>query len=124
MDGHGRPVADDRHLRSHVRPPCGGSLTARSRPEASAVRFSVRLTPRGGVDRVDGVVEGTLRVRVAAAAADDAANRALLRLLAAELELPRAAIRLVAGATSRRKLVVVEGVTPQRLLDRWPGLRV
>jgi uncharacterized protein YggU (UPF0235/DUF167 family) len=52
-----------------------------------AIRFAVRLTPRGGADRVDGVVDGALRVRVAAAAVDDAANRAMMRLIAAELEI-------------------------------------
>ena len=45
------------------------------------------LTPRGGADRIDGRRGRTasLRVRVAAAPVDDAANRALVRLLAAEL---------------------------------------
>jgi len=30
----------------------------------------------------------------------------------------------VTGATSRRKLVAVAGVTPETLIARWPGLRV
>jgi len=37
----------------------------------------VRLVPRAGVDRIDGVVEGALRVRVAAPPVDGAANAAL-----------------------------------------------
>jgi hypothetical protein len=88
------------------------------------VRFSVRLTPRGGADRVDGVVDGTLRVRVAAPAVDGAANHALLKLLAEELGVARAAVRLVAGATARRKLIVVEGVDRATIVARWPDLAV
>ena len=61
------------------------------------VRVGVRCIPRGGADRIDGVVEGCLRIRVAAPAADGAANEALLRLLASELGLPRNAVRLIAG---------------------------
>jgi uncharacterized protein len=90
---------------------------------APAVRFAVRLTPRGGSDRVEGVTEdGALRVRVAAAPVDEAANRALVRLLAAELGVPPSAIRIAAGATGRRKTLLVEGVERAAILARWPGL--
>ena len=84
----------------------------------------MRLTPRGGTDRVDGVLDGVLRARVAAPPVDGAANEALLRLLAEELRVPRRDVRLVAGAGSRTKTVVVDGLGPDRVLERWPGLRV
>jgi uncharacterized protein len=90
-----------------------------------AVRFAVRLTPRGGADRVDGPdAAGTLRVRVAAPPVDGAANASLCRLLAAELGVPKGSVRVVTGDTARRKLVEVEGVTPATLRTRWPGLAV
>ena len=65
-----------------------------------------------------------LRARVAAPPVEGAANQALLRLLADELGVARRAVRLVAGAAGRQKLVVVEGMTPEDVLARWPGLRV
>jgi uncharacterized protein len=86
-------------------------------------RFGVRLTPRGGADRVDGVLDGVLRVRVAAPPVEGAANEALLRLLAAELGIPRRDVRLIAGAAGRAKVVVVDGVGRDRVALRWPGLR-
>ena len=92
-------------------------------PGGPGVRFTVRLTPRGGADRVDGAVDGVLRVRVAAPAVEGAANLALVRLLADELGVPRSDVRLVAGATGRTKLIAVDGLSPERLLARWPGLR-
>jgi hypothetical protein len=30
----------------------------------------------------------------------------------------------VAGASGRQKLIVVEGVAPEAIVARWPGLRV
>lgn len=90
----------------------------------STARFAVRCTPRGGVDRIVGVADGVLHVRVAAPAVDGAANEALLRLLAAELSLPRSGLRLVTGATGRHKRIEVEGVEPSTLVARWPGLGV
>lgn len=87
-------------------------------------RFAVRLTPRGGLERVDGVSDGILRVRVAAPAVEGAANEALVKYLAHELGVARSAVRLVSGATARLKIVGVSGVPADRLIARWPGLRV
>jgi uncharacterized protein (TIGR00251 family) len=90
----------------------------------SNVRFAVRLTPRSAVERVETVVDGVLKVRVAAPAVEGAANNALIRLLAEELGIARRDVRIVAGASSRQKLVVVDGVDPAAVIARWPGLRV
>jgi uncharacterized protein YggU (UPF0235/DUF167 family) len=85
----------------------------------------VRLTPRAALDRVDGVGEdGALRVRVTAPPVDSAANDALCRLLARELGIGRAGVRIMAGATARRKVVAVAGVEAQVVRSRWPGLAV
>jgi len=65
-----------------------------------------------------------LRARVAAPPVEGAANQALLRLLATELDVPRRDVRLIAGASGRTKLVAVEGVEPDVLTERWPGLRI
>ena len=89
-----------------------------------AAVIAVRLTPRGGRDAIEGVDEaGELRVRVAAAPVDGAANRSLLKLLAKALGVPRSAIRLEAGETSRHKRLAVEGLAAADLAARWPGLR-
>lgn len=59
-----------------------------------------------------------------APAVEGAANAALIRLIAAELGVARTDVRIVAGATGRQKLVVVDGVEPERVLAVWPGLKV
>lgn len=51
-----------------------------------------------------------LKVRLAAPPVDGAANDALMLLLARELDVPRRAITIVSGASSRSKLVQVEGI--------------
>jgi uncharacterized protein YggU (UPF0235/DUF167 family) len=82
------------------------------------------LTPRAPVDRVDGVLDGVLRARVAAPPVEGAANQALIRLIAQELGVARSSVRLIAGAAGRQKLLVVEGVSADDVLARWPDLRV
>ena len=90
----------------------------------SDVRFAVRLTPRAALDRIDGVTDGVLRARVGAPAVEGAANNALVRLIAEELGVARSSVRIVAGASSRQKLVVVDGADLDAIVARWPGLRV
>ncbi|HEY4190423.1 MAG TPA: DUF167 domain-containing protein [Candidatus Limnocylindrales bacterium] len=87
-------------------------------------RFAVRITPRSAVERVEEVVDGVLKVRVMAPAVEGGANAAVIRLLAEELGVARRDVRIVAGATSRQKLVVVDGVDPEVIVAHWPGLRV
>jgi uncharacterized protein YggU (UPF0235/DUF167 family) len=86
--------------------------------------IEVRLTPRGGADRVDGIgPNGELLVRVAAAPVDGAANRSLLRFIAEELDVPPSVVVLESGQRSRRKRVLVRGVTAAALVARWPEVK-
>lgn len=50
-----------------------------------------------------------VKVRLAAPPVDGAANDELIRFVAERLGVPRAAVRIAAGATSRRKVVEVDG---------------
>ena len=88
------------------------------------VRFAVRLTPRAAGDRIDGVVNGILRAHVGAPAVEGAANNALIRLIADELGIARRDVRIVAGAGSRQKLLVVDGIDADAVEARWPGLKI
>jgi uncharacterized protein (TIGR00251 family) len=76
--------------------------------------LSVRLTPRGGRDGLDGaesLADGreVLKIRVRAAPSDGEANAALVAFLAKLMGLPRSRVRLVAGASARLKTVRLEG---------------
>ncbi|HJU74627.1 MAG TPA: DUF167 domain-containing protein [Gemmatimonadaceae bacterium] len=76
------------------------------------VRFSVHVQPRAASTEVRGIRNGALYVRLQAPPVDGAANDALVKLLASSLGVSRRAIRVVAGATARHKVVDVDGVTP------------
>ena len=75
------------------------------------VRFRVRLVPRASRDEITGVLDGVLRVRLHAPPVDGAANDALVAFLADRLDVPRRGVRIVTGATSRTKVIEVEGVS-------------
>ncbi len=78
------------------------------------ILLTVRLTPKGGRDAVDGIEQmadgrTVLKVRVRAAASEGEANAALTRLIARTLAVPPSCVTLVAGATSRVKRLSVRG---------------
>ena len=72
-----------------------------------AVRIDVRVIPRSRRAGIDGVRDGRLIVRVTAPPVDGAANDAAIEALAGALDLPRRALRIVAGASSRNKTIEV-----------------
>ena len=66
--------------------------------------------PRSRRSRVDGTRGDAILIRLAAPPVDGAANAALIAFLAESLEVPRRAVSIVAGGTSRNKRVQIEGL--------------
>jgi uncharacterized protein (TIGR00251 family) len=71
--------------------------------------LSLRVQPRASRNEVLDVRDGRLLIRTTAAPADGKANKAVLRLLAAFLDIAPSRIRLVRGQTQRNKVVRISG---------------
>jgi hypothetical protein len=81
---------------------------------ASGLSVTIRLTPKGGRDALDGIEtladgRSVLKARVRAAPTEGEANAALVALLAKTLDVPRRTVTLAAGDTARIKRIVIEG---------------
>lgn len=76
--------------------------------------LTLRVTPRGGRDAIEGVdILGdgrpVLRARVRAAPSEGAANAALVALIAETLRVAPRQVALIAGETARIKRVKIAG---------------
>jgi len=80
-----------------------------------AVILDVRVIPRARTTEIAGSRDGVVLIRVAAPPVDGAANDAVITLLAERLNVPRRAIRIVSGGTSRRKRIEIVGATPEQI---------
>ncbi|HEU0116420.1 MAG TPA: DUF167 domain-containing protein [Thermomicrobiales bacterium] len=80
------------------------------------------VTPRAGKTAFTGVAPDGLRLRVAAAPVDGAANEAVVRFLADVLDAPPSRVRLVAGERGRRKRIAVAGVSVADAIARLAPL--
>jgi uncharacterized protein YggU (UPF0235/DUF167 family) len=85
--------------------------------DRNGVTLTVRLTPKGGRDGIDGIDilsdgRSVLKARVRAAPSEGEANEALCRLIAKAVGVPPRNVTLVAGATARLKRLSVSGDGP------------
>lgn len=86
------------------------------------VRLTVRLTPNGGRDAMDGWEtgpdgEGHLKARVSDPPDKGKANKALIVLVAKAAGVAKSAVSLVSGDTQRKKILRIEG-DPEDIVSR------
>ena len=74
----------------------------------------VKATPRASKSEIIGAEADWLRVRLQAPPVDGKANDALIAFLADYFKVPRRDVVLVAGQTSRLKIVRLAGVPAER----------
>jgi uncharacterized protein (TIGR00251 family) len=86
------------------------------------VRFSVRVQPRASRDELAGVYGDAIKIRLAAPPVDGAANDALVNFLSSIFAVPRRAITILGGETSRSKVIEIEGLTARAIHDAVAGV--
>ncbi|MGA2839889.1 MAG: DUF167 domain-containing protein [Steroidobacteraceae bacterium] len=77
----------------------------------SPVRLEVYIQPRASKTALAGMHDGLIKIRIAAPALENAANRALIDFLAQRLGIAKRYVRIVSGSASRRKVLEIDGVT-------------
>src|SRR5947209_2845717 len=68
-----------------------------------AVRFAVYIQPRASRTELAGMHGDAIKIRIMAPAVENAANRSLLEFVAEQLGVAKSLVRIVSGATNRRK---------------------
>ncbi|MFZ2269382.1 MAG: DUF167 domain-containing protein [Azonexus sp.] len=81
--------------------------------QAADGRFTLTLHIQPGAKKTEfaGLHGDALKIRLAAPPVEGKANEALVKFLAEVLHLPKSAVTLKSGQTSRRKVLEVSGAT-------------
>lgn len=90
----------------------------RVQPVVSGVRIWVRVQPRASSNEIAGRHGDAIKVRLTAPPVEGAANESLVELLSATFDIPKRAITIVAGTSSRSKIVELAGITEERVRSR------
>ncbi len=81
-----------------------------SSPSVPACTLAIKAIPNAPRSEVIGWLGDALKVKVHAPPVEGKANEVLCEFLADTLELPRRAVSVARGDTSRQKLVRIEGL--------------
>lgn len=79
--------------------------------DEGAITFTLRVQPRATKSAVVGMVEGALKLKLAAPPVDGAANEELIRFLAKLFAVPRRSVLILSGTTAKTKIIRITGLT-------------
>lgn len=93
-----------------------------SRPEhtlftvsGQGIILTLHIQPRSSRNEVCGIHENALKIRLTSPPVDGAANKLCREFLADLLDVPKSAVEIISGETSRHKRVRITGADPERL---------
>ena len=79
------------------------------------ITLTLHIQPGAKKSEFAGLHGDALKIRLAAPPVDGKANEALLRFIADALSLPKSAVSLKSGQTSRRKVLEIRGATQEAI---------
>lgn len=91
------------------------------RETREGVIFRLRVVPRASRREAAGVRDGALKLRITAPPVEGKANEECIRLLADILGVKKNQVTIIAGHTSRTKIVAVSGRTAGEIAARLPA---
>lgn len=71
------------------------------------IRLAVQIMPNAKKSEVTGVLDDALKIRLHAQPIEGKANEALVRYLADALNVPKSAVTITHGHTSKRKIIEI-----------------
>lgn len=88
------------------------------RDSATGVSLTVRLQPKAKKTAILGELDGALKLAVTAPPIEGRANDACIRFLAELLKVARSSVTIAAGASSRNKVIRIDGLTAEQVRSR------
>jgi len=84
------------------------------------ITLTLHIQPGAKKTEVAGLHGEALKIRLAAPPVDGKANEALLKFVAEMLRLPKSAVSLKSGQSSRHKVLEIVGTTPAAVAELAP----
>lgn len=91
---------------------------------AQGVIVHVQVQPRASKNKLAGVLEGSLKLRLTAPPVEGEANKECIKFLAKLFNISKSSVEIIQGHKSRRKSVLIKGPTLEQVeeaLRRYLG---
>ena len=82
---------------------------------ANSFSFEVRVISRSSKSEIVGEYDGAVKVKLASPPVEGAANDELIKIIAKAFDVPKSAVEISAGHTSKRKMVRISGSDPEKI---------
>ncbi len=89
-------------------------------PPEKLTSLLIKVIPRSSKEGIVGWEGDELKIKLREVPEDGKANQALIALLSKTFHLPKQAITITRGETSRHKRVLILGITEEELLSLFP----
>ncbi len=85
---------------------------------SSGITFAIKVQPRARRNAIVGAIGDALKIALTAPPIDGRANEACIEFFAELLDVSRSSIMIIAGRSSRNKVVRVSGATVQQIHNK------
>lgn len=76
------------------------------------------IQPRASRNKVVGVHDGNIKISLTAPPVDGKANSELVKFISRSLKIPKGAVEIVSGESSRRKLLAVSTLSAKDIAEK------
>jgi len=87
-----------------------------------SIVLSLHIQPRASKNEVCGIQGNALKIRLTSPPVDGAANKRCREFLAELFDVPKSAVEIISGETSRHKRVRISGKDPATFRQALEGL--
>ena len=101
---------------------CVGKQIQDMEMDKDEARISVHVQPNAKRNEIVGLENGFLRVRITAQPVKNKANKQLIEFLSKQLGVSKSRIVIEKGEASKRKTVMVEGLSRSEVIERLGNL--
>lgn len=86
------------------------------------IQLKIKVQPRSSKNEICGVQGDALKVKLMAPPVDGEANEACIRFFSEFFHVSRKQVRIVSGMTSQHKLIEIEALTEEEIMECLQGI--
>ena len=81
----------------------------------NGIQFSASIQPRSSLNRITGIQNDTLKIRITAPPVQGEANRMCVKFLSSFLNVSPSRVLIISGMASRKKVIQIKGMNEDEL---------